>query len=193
MLILIDNYDSFTYNLVHYFEELGQIVKTFRNDQITVKEILKQNANFLVISPGPSDPKNSGICLELLKKNAKSIKPIPVLGVCLGHQAIGEAFGAKVIESGNPVHGKISKILHNQTEIYSEISNPFNATRYHSLIIEKESLPNCFDITSTTENGTIMGIKHKKLPYHGLQFHPESIATQYGHKLLDNFLKYAIK
>tara|TARA_B100000989_G_C19410420_1_gene414102 strand:- start:31 stop:612 length:582 start_codon:yes stop_codon:yes gene_type:complete len=193
MLILIDNYDSFTYNLVHYFEELGQIVKTFRNDQITVKEILKQNANFLVISPGPSDPKNSGICLELLKKNAKSIKPIPVLGVCLGHQAIGEAFGAKVIESGNPVHGKISKILHNQTEIYSEISNPFNATRYHSLIIEKESLPSCFDITSTTENGTIMGIKHKKLPYHGLQFHPESIATQYGHKLLDNFLKYAIK
>ena len=193
MLVLIDNYDSFTYNLVHYFEELGQTVKTFRNDQQTVQQILKQNANFLVISPGPSEPKKSGICLELLKANAKLKNPIPVLGVCLGHQAIGEAFGAKVIESGNPVHGKISKIMHDKSEIYSEISNPFNATRYHSLIIEKETLPKCFDISSTTENGTIMGIKHKKLPYFGLQFHPESIATEHGHKLLENFLKFAKK
>ena len=137
MLILIDNYDSFTYNLVHYFQEIGQSVKVFRNDEVSVEKIFKLKPRFLVISPGPSSPKKSGICLELIKKNSELPKPIPMLGVCLGHQAIAEAFGGIVIQSGKPVHGKVSEIYHEKTNLFRNINNPFNATRYHSLIVKK--------------------------------------------------------
>jgi len=187
MLILIDNYDSFTYNLVHYFQEIGQNVRVFRNDEKTVDYILKLKPNFLVISPGPSSPKNSGICLDLIKKNAKMTKSIPLLGVCLGHQAIAESFEGKVIQSGKPVHGKVSKIFHNNSTLFKKINNPFPATRYHSLIVEKKTTPKCLEITANTESGVIMGLEHKQLPIYGVQFHPESIATDFGHQLLKNF------
>ena len=188
MLILIDNYDSFTYNLVHYFEEIGQSVKVFRNDEISVEKIFKLKPKFLVISPGPSSPKNSGICLELIKKNSKLQKPTPLLGVCLGHQAIAEAFGGIVIQSGKPVHGKVSEIYHENTKLFRNINNPFNATRYHSLIVKKSTIPKNFNITATIKDGTIMAIEHSKAPIFGVQFHPESIATDSGHQLLKNFL-----
>ena len=188
MLILIDNYDSFTYNLVHYFEEIGQSVKVFRNDEISVEKIFKLKPKFLVISPGPSSPKNSGICLELIKKNSELQKPTPLLGVCLGHQAIAEAFGGIVIQSGKPVHGKVSKIYHEKTKLFRNINNPFNATRYHSLIVKRSSIPENFNITATIKDGTIMAIEHSKAPIFGVQFHPESIATDSGHQLLKNFL-----
>ena len=188
MLILIDNYDSFTYNLVHYFEEIGQSVKVFRNDEISVEKILKLKPKFLVISPGPSSPKNSGICLELIKKNSELQKPTPLLGVCLGHQAIAEAFGGIVIQSGKPVHGKVSKIYHEKTKLFRNINSPFNATRYHSLIVKRSSIPENFNITATIKDGTIMAIEHSKAPIFGVQFHPESIATDSGHQLLKNFL-----
>ena len=190
MLILIDNYDSFTYNLVHYFEEIGQSVKVFRNDEITVEKIFKLKPRFLVISPGPSSPKNSGICLELIKKNSELPKTIPMLGVCLGHQAIAEAFGGTVIQSGKPVHGKVSKIYHENTKLFRNIDNPFNATRYHSLIVKKNSIPKNFNITASIEDGTIMAIEHTAIPIFGVQFHPESIATDSGHQLLKNFLTF---
>ena len=188
MLILIDNYDSFTYNLVHYFEEIGQSVKVFRNDEISVEKIFKLKPKFLVISPGPSSPKNSGICLELIKKNSELQKPTPLLGVCLGHQAIAEAFGGIVIQSGKPVHGKVSEIYHEKTKLFRNINNPFNATRYHSLIVKKSTIPKNFNITATIKDGTIMAIEHSKAPIFGVQFHPESIATDSGHQLLKNFL-----
>ena len=187
MIILIDNYDSFTYNLVHYFEELGEKVVVYRNNEISVKKVLSIKPDYLVISPGPSEPKNAGICLDLIKENSNRINNIPILGVCLGHQAIGEAFKSKIIKSGNPIHGKVSRIKHNNSDLFKNINNPFNATRYHSLIIEKKTLPKCLEIISETESGTIMGIKHKKFPYYGVQFHPESIATESGHKILKNF------
>ncbi|MAI29497.1 MAG: anthranilate/aminodeoxychorismate synthase component II [Rickettsiales bacterium] len=190
MLILIDNYDSFTYNLVHYFEEIGQSVRVFRNDEISVEKIFKLKPRFLVISPGPSSPKNSGICLELIKKNSEFSNPIPMLGVCLGHQAIAEAFGGKVIQSGKPVHGKVSKIYHESTKLFRNINNPFNATRYHSLIVKKNSIPKNFNITASIEDGTVMAIEHTAVPIFGVQFHPESIATDSGHQLLKNFLTF---
>ena len=188
MLVLIDNYDSFTYNLVHYFEEIGQPVKVFRNDEISVEKIFKLKPKFLVISPGPSSPKNSGICLDLIKKNSELPDPTPLLGVCLGHQAIAEAFGGIVIQSGKPVHGKVSKIYHEKTKLFRNINNPFNATRYHSLIVKRSSIPENFNITATIKDGTIMAIEHSKAPIFGVQFHPESIATDSGHQLLKNFL-----
>ena len=188
MLILIDNYDSFTYNLVHYFEEIGQSVKVFRNDEISVERVFKLKPKFLVISPGPSSPKNSGICLELIKKNSELPNPTPLLGVCLGHQAIAEAFGGIVIQSGKPVHGKVSEIYHEKTKLFANINNPFSATRYHSLIVKKSSIPENFNITATIKDGTIMAIEHSKAPIFGVQFHPESIATDSGHQLLKNFL-----
>ncbi len=188
MLILIDNYDSFTYNLVHYFEEISQSVKVFRNDEISIEKIFKLKPKYLVISPGPSSPKNSGICLELIKKNSELKKPTPMLGVCLGHQAIAEAFGGIVIQSGKPVHGKVSKIYHENTKLFKSISNPFNATRYHSLIVKKSSVPKSFKITASIEDGTVMAIEHNTLPIFGVQFHPESIATDSGHQLLKNFI-----
>ena len=193
MLILIDNYDSFTYNLVHYFEEIGQSVKVFRNDEISVEKIFKFKPDFLVISPGPSSPKNSGICLELIKKNSELPKPIPMLGVCLGHQAIAEAFGGMVIQSGEPVHGKVSQIYHENTKLFNNINNPFNATRYHSLIVKKNSIPKNFNITATIKDGTVMAIEHSKIPVFGVQFHPESIATDSGHQLLKNFISFNTK
>ena len=193
MLILIDNYDSFTYNLVHYFQEIGQSVKVFRNDEISVEKIFKLKPRFLVISPGPSSPKNSGICLELIKRNSKFSKPIPMLGVCLGHQAIAEAFGGIVIQSGKPVHGKVSEIYHKNTNLFRNINNPFNATRYHSLIVKKNSIPKNFNITATIKDGTVMAIEHSKIPVFGVQFHPESIATDSGHQLLKNFISFSTK
>ena len=193
MLILIDNYDSFTYNLVHYFEEIGQSVKVYRNDEISVEKIFKFKPKFLVISPGPSSPKNSGICLELIKKNSKLSKPTPLLGVCLGHQAIAEAFGGIVVQSGKPVHGKVSEIYHENTRLFRNINNPFNATRYHSLIVKKTSIPENFKITATIKDGTVMAIEHSKVPIFGVQFHPESIATDSGHQLLKNFLNFSTK
>ena len=188
MIVLIDNYDSFTYNLVHYFQEIGQIVKVFRNDEVSIENIKNLNPNFIVISPGPSTPKNSGICLDLIKQNSELKEPKPMLGVCLGHQAIAEAFGAEIIQSGKPVHGKVSKIKHNNTCLFKKIQNPFNATRYHSLIVKKETLPSCLNITASVNNEVIMGIQHKTLPFFGVQFHPESIATDFGHQLLKNFI-----
>lgn len=188
MLVLIDNYDSFTYNLVHYFEEIGQKVKVFRNDEVQTKEVLDINPDYLVISPGPSTPKNSGICIDLIKENSKNRNPKPLLGVCLGHQAIAEAFGANVIQSGKPIHGKVSKISHYKSKLFKNIKNPFNATRYHSLIVENKTLPKMLEITAITDDKVIMAIQHKKLPIFGVQFHPESIATDFGHQLLKNFL-----
>ena len=188
MLVLIDNYDSFTYNLVHYFEEIGQKVKVFRNDEVQTKEVLDINPDYLVISPGPSTPKNSGICIDLIKENSKNRNPKPLLGVCLGHQAIAEAFGANVVQSGKPIHGKVSKISHYKSKLFKNIKNPFNATRYHSLIVENKTLPKMLEITAITNDKVIMAIQHKKLPIFGVQFHPESIATDFGHQLLKNFL-----
>ncbi len=188
MIVLIDNYDSFTYNLVHYFQELRQTVKVFRNDEVSINNIQELNPSFIVISPGPSTPKNSGICLNLIKQNSELEKPKPMLGVCLGHQAIAEAFGAEVVQSGKPIHGKVSRITHNNTPLFKEIQNPFNATRYHSLIVKKKTLPSCLKITASVDNEVIMGIQHKTLPFFGVQFHPESIATDFGHQLLKNFI-----
>ena len=188
MLILIDNYDSFTYNLVHYFEEIGQKVKVFRNNQISVNKILQMKPKFIVISPGPSSPKNSGICLNLIRENANLPSPIPMLGVCLGHQAIAEAFGGNVVQSGFPIHGKVSRIYHSNSSLFKNIESPFNATRYHSLIVKKIDLPKTLKITANIEDGTIMAIEHIDFPIFGVQFHPESIATESGHQLLLNFI-----
>ena len=189
MLILIDNYDSFTYNLVHYFEEIGERVKVFRNDGISSEEVLKLNPSSLVISPGPSTPKNSGICMDLINLNSKRKKPIPTLGVCLGHQVIAECFHAKVVQSGEPVHGKVSKIFYKKSRLFKGMENPFNATRYHSLIVDYKTVKSNLLITAKTENDVIMALEHRKLPIFGVQFHPESIATDHGHLLLKNFLK----
>ena len=188
MLVLIDNYDSFTYNILHYFEEIGERVNEFRNDEVKTKDRFNLNPDYIVISPGPSTPKNSGICIDLIKENANFKKVKPLLGVCLGHQAIAEAFGANVIQSGKPIHGKVSKINHNKSNLFKIIENPFNATRYHSLIVENKSLPSTLEITAKTDDQIIMAIQHKKHPIYGVQFHPESIATNFGHELLKNFL-----
>ena len=189
MLVLIDNYDSFTYNLVHYFQELGEKVRVFRNDGILSEEVLKLNPTSLVISPGPTTPMNSGICMNLIKLNSKKKKPIPTLGVCLGHQVIAECFDAKVIQSGEPVHGKVSKIFYNKSKLFEGMNNPFNATRYHSLIVDEKTVKPNLLITAKTQHNVIMAIEHKRLPFFGVQFHPESIATDNGHLLLKNFLK----
>jgi len=193
MLVLIDNYDSFTYNLVHYFQELGEKVRVFRNDGISSEEVLKLNPTSLVISPGPSTPMNSGICMNLIKLNSRKKKPIPTLGVCLGHQVIAECFDAKVIQSGEPVHGKVSKIFYNKSKLFEGMNNPFNATRYHSLIVDEKTVKPNLIITAKTQHNVIMAIEHKSLPLFGVQFHPESIATDNGHLLLKNFLKSAKK
>ena len=193
MLVLIDNYDSFTYNLVHYFQELGEQVRVFRNDGILSEEVLKLNPTSLVISPGPSTPVNSGICMNLIKLNSRKKKPIPTLGVCLGHQVIAECFEAKVIQSGEPVHGKVSKIFYYKSKLFEGMNNPFNATRYHSLIVDEKTVKPNLLITAKTQHDVIMAIEHKRLPFFGVQFHPESIATDNGHLLLKNFLKSAKK
>jgi anthranilate synthase component II len=185
MLLMIDNYDSFTYNLVQYLAEIGQEVKVVRNDKISIEEINKLNPQYIVISPGPCTPNEAGISLELIETFKGKF---PILGVCLGHQSIGQAFGGKIIHAQTIMHGKTSKIFHNDKGVFRGIKNPFIATRYHSLVIDRESLPNCFDITAWTDDNEIMGIKHKELAIEGVQFHPESILSEYGHDLLKNFL-----
>jgi len=185
MLLMIDNYDSFTYNLVQYLAEIGQEVKVVRNDKISIEEINKLNPQYIVISPGPCTPNEAGISLELIEAFKGKV---PILGVCLGHQSIGQAFGGKIIHAQTIMHGKTSKISHNNKGVFRGIKNPFIATRYHSLVIEKQTLPNCFDITAWTDDNEIMGIKHKELAIEGVQFHPESILSEHGHDLLKNFL-----
>ena len=183
---MIDNYDSFTYNLVQYFGELGEDVAVFRNDEITPDEIIKLEPSFIVISPGPCTPMEAGVSISLIERYCEKI---PILGVCLGHQSIGQAFGGKIIHAKQLMHGKTTLISHNDTGVFHNLPNPFTATRYHSLAIEEKSLPDCLEITARAEDGEIMGVRHKDLAIQGVQFHPESFLTEHGHKLLKNFLK----
>lgn len=186
MLLMIDNYDSFTYNLVQYFAELGSEVVVHRNDEISVAQIAALNPQHIVISPGPCTPNEAGISVPLIKAFAGKI---PILGVCLGHQSIGQAFGGKIIHAKQLMHGKTSAIHHNNTSVFHGLPNPFTATRYHSLVIERQTLPDCLDITAQSDDGEIMGVCHKTLAVHGVQFHPESILTEHGHDMLKNFLQ----
>jgi len=189
MYLLIDNYDSFTYNISQYLGELGQKVFVKRNDEVKIEQIFEKiSPKGIIISPGPSIPQNAGISIDLIKECFT--RKLPLLGVCLGHQAIGVAFGGKITISKKIYHGKVSKILHNEKEIFKKMPNPFLATRYHSLIIEKETFPDDLEITAHTEDGVIMGVNHKYAPIFGVQFHPESIATEYGHSIFKNFLEY---
>mgnify|MGYP001773144265 CR=1 FL=1 len=188
MILMIDNYDSFTYNLVHYLGELGERVLVFRNDKITLEEVGRLNPNIIVISPGPCTPKEAGISVDLIKEFAGRI---PILGVCLGHQSIGYAFGGNIVKARRLLHGKTSQIYHDGKGIYEGLPNPFEATRYHSLLIERESLPDNLEITAWTDEGEIMGVRHKEYLIEGVQFHPESILTKHGKDLLRNFIRIA--
>jgi len=183
---MIDNYDSFTYNLVQYFGELGAEVRVFRNDEITVADVAKLAPERIVISPGPCTPNEAGISVPLIKEFAGKT---PILGVCLGHQSIGQAFGGNIIHAKQLMHGKTSMIQHKDVGVFQGLPNPFRATRYHSLVIERETLPDCLEITAWTDDGEIMGVRHKTLSVEGVQFHPESILTEHGHAMLENFLK----
>lgn len=185
-ILLIDNYDSFTYNLRHYFGELGAGVQVVRNDQMTADEAVASKVDGIVISPGPGTPDDAGICLEVIRKAAEA--GMPILGVCLGHQCIGQVFGGKVVRAPQPMHGKVSRIHRRNKGLFAEFPSPFNATRYHSLIVERESLPDCLDIMAETDDRLIMALQHKSKNIHGVQFHPESIASEHGHDLLRNFL-----
>lgn len=189
MLLLIDNYDSFTYNIVHYIGELGVDVVVKRNDAMSVEDIISLNPKAIILSPGPCDPAQAGVCLPLTK--AAYHEKIPLLGVCLGHQAIGEAFGGKVIRCHEIVHGKMGTIHHNNQGIFRGVPSPFSATRYHSLIVERPTLPEVLEITAWLEDGTIMGLRHKERLIEGVQFHPESIASDHGHQIFKNFLNAA--
>ena len=186
MILVLDNYDSFTYNLVHYIGECGEEVMVVRNDEITVEQVEDLNPKKIVISPGPCTPNEAGISIELIKKSS-----VPILGVCLGHQAIGAAFGGNIIKAPEIFHGKLSKVEHNQKKIFNGIDSPYSVVRYHSLIIEKDSLPNELEITGVLEDNpeVIMALEHKEKPIYGVQFHPESIETNFGIKLIENFLK----
>ena len=191
MLLMIDNYDSFTYNLVQYLGELGADVEVYRNDEITVEEIKAKQPEKLMISPGPCTPDEAGISMQAIETFAGKI---PILGVCLGHQSIGQVFGGKIVHAKEIMHGKTSRIYHKDGHVFARLSNPYTATRYHSLVIEKESLPDCLEITAWTETedgemDEIMGVRHKTMNVEGVQFHPESILTEHGHDLLNNFLK----
>lgn len=188
MILLIDNYDSFTYNLVHYLQELGADVIVKRNDALTAAEAIALNPEGIVLSPGPSDPDHAGICLKLIELAGE--RKLPLLGVCLGHQSLGQVFGGKVIRAPQPMHGKVSAIQHKGQGVFAGLPNPFNATRYHSLIVDRETLPDCLTITAETNDHLIMGLQHRSLPLHGVQFHPESVASEHGHALLKNFLNY---
>jgi anthranilate synthase component 2 len=188
MLVMIDNYDSFTYNLVQYLGELGQQVSVFRNDEITLDRLSALSPQFLVVSPGPCTPNQAGISVEAIRLFAGKI---PVLGVCLGHQSIGQAFGAKIVHAQTIMHGKTSLIEHTGAGVFSGLESPLLATRYHSLVIEKSSLPDSLEITAWTDDGEIMAVRHRDFPVQGVQFHPESIATAHGHGLLQNFLERA--
>jgi len=186
MILMIDNYDSFTYNLVQYLGELGAQIEVRRNDQTTLEEIERMSPERIVISPGPKTPNEAGLCLELIKKFAGRL---PILGVCLGHQAIGQAFGGKVIRAPQVMHGKTSLVAHDGKTIFAGLPNPFPATRYHSLIVERESLPRSLEISATSPDGLIMGLRHREMKLEGVQFHPESVLTAVGKQLLANFLK----
>jgi anthranilate synthase component 2 len=188
MLLLIDNYDSFTYNLFHFLGELGADVRVERNDALTADQALALQPQGIVLSPGPCTPNEAGICLELIEKARGEV---PILGVCLGHQAIGQAYGAKVVRAPEPMHGKLSRVHHTGKSVFRGLGNDFNATRYHSLTIAPESLPDTLEVTATSEDGVIQGVMHKSHPVHGVQFHPESIASENGHALLANFLALA--
>ena len=188
MLLLVDNYDSFTYNLFHYLGELGEEVVVKRNDQISVQDALAMRPDSIVLSPGPCDPDRAGICLALINAAAGRV---PILGVCLGHQAIGQAYGGKIVRAPVPMHGKLSRIHHSGKSVFRGLEDGFPATRYHSLVIERASLPAVLEITAETDDGVIMGVAHKTHPVHGVQFHPESIASAHGHALLQNFLRLA--
>ncbi len=188
MKLLIDNYDSFTYNLVHFLGELGAHFTVKRNDALGAEEALALKPEAIVISPGPCDPDRAGICLDLVRKAAGKV---PILGVCLGHQAIGQAFGGRVVRAPAVMHGKLSAIRHKGSGLFEGLPNPFQATRYHSLMVERESLPHCLEITAETEDGIIMGLAHRRFAIYGVQFHPESIASEHGHRLLKNFLDLA--
>jgi len=188
MIILIDNYDSFTFNLVHYLGGLGADVVVHRNDKISADEVVAADPDAIVLSPGPCTPNEAGICLELIDAAAESI---PLLGVCLGHQAIGQAFGGKVVRAPVPVHGKLSELRHSNSGVFRGINGSFKATRYHSLVVERASLPPTLTVNAETDDRLIMGMMHKDLPVHGVQFHPESIASEHGHLMLKNFLDLA--
>jgi anthranilate synthase component 2 len=187
MFLLIDNYDSFTYNLWHYLGELGAEVVVKRNDALSVAAALAMRPQGIVISPGPSDPDHAGICLDLVREAGN----LPILGVCLGHQVIGQVFGGKVVRAPLPMHGKLSAIRHGNSGVFAGLPNPFQATRYHSLIVDRAGWPNSLTITAETEDGIVMGLQHRERPLHGVQFHPESIASVGGHQLLGNFLRLA--
>ena len=194
MLVMIDNYDSFTYNIVQYLAELNAEVKVFRNDEITIEEIEVLNPDHLVISPGPCTPNEAGISMAAIEHFAGKL---PILGICLGHQSIGQVFGGHIIRAKEVMHGKISPMFHTNAGVFSDLPSPYNATRYHSLVIDQSSLPECLELTAWTENDAgeideIMGVRHKTLPIEGVQFHPESILTEHGHALLENFLKQAV-
>jgi anthranilate synthase component 2 len=186
MLLMIDNYDSFTYNLVQYFGELGEDVRTFRNDEIAVDEIAKLAPERICLSPGPSNPQHAGVTLDVLRTFAGKV---PILGVCLGHQAIGEAFGGRVVRAKTIMHGKVSQIETDGQGVFADLPKHFTVTRYHSLAIERESLPECLAVSAWTDDGEIMGVRHKTLAVEGVQFHPEAILSEHGHALLENFLK----
>jgi anthranilate synthase component 2 len=188
MLLLIDNYDSFTYNLFHYLGQLGADVVVKRNDELSADEALAMRPEAVVLSPGPCTPNEAGICLSLIEKANGSV---PILGVCLGHQAIGQAYGGEIVRAPEPMHGKVSRIHHNGKSVFRGLNNDFLATRYHSLTIAPESMPSALEITATSSDGVIQGAMHKKYPVHGVQFHPESIASENGHALLQNFLTIA--
>jgi len=186
MLLMIDNYDSFTYNLVQYFGELGQQVRVFRNDEIALDEIDTLKPAQIVVSPGPCTPNEAGVSVPLIKRFSGKI---PILGVCLGHQSIGQAFGGRIVHAKQLMHGKTSAIEHTAAGLFRGLPSPFMATRYHSLVIERESLPDCLEITAWTDDGEIMGVRHRQFAVDGVQFHPESILTEHGHRLLQNFLQ----
>jgi anthranilate synthase component 2 len=188
MILLIDNYDSFTYNLFHFLGELGEAVTVVRNDRISAAGALKMGPDSIVLSPGPCDPDKAGVCLELIHTAAGRI---PILGVCLGHQAIGQAFGGRVVRAPEPMHGKLSPIHHRGTSVFRGLEDGFLATRYHSLVVERATLPDALEITAETDDGVIMGLAHKRFQVHGVQFHPESIASEHGHAILRNFLDLA--
>ena len=185
MILLLDNYDSFTYNLYHYLGELGVDVVVRRHDQLSVDDAMALTPEAIVISPGPCDPDKAGISMDLIRAASGHC---PILGVCLGHQSIAQAFGGQIVRAPTIMHGKVSTIHHEGTALFNEIPSPFAATRYHSLIAEEESLPDCLSVTARTDDGTMMGLSHRDLPIHGVQFHPESIETRHGHRLLQNFL-----
>ncbi len=192
MIVLIDNYDSFTFNLVHYLGGLGADVRVHRNDAVSADQVIAMKPDAIVLSPGPCTPKEAGICLDLIAKNRNMAKDsVPILGVCLGHQSIGQAFGGDVVRAPSPVHGKLSDIRHEGQSVFRGINGPFKATRYHSLVVRRDSLPDALQVTAETDDGLVMGLSHKTLPLHGVQFHPESIASEHGHLILKNFLDLA--